>query len=302
MRIALLAMILCSPGLAAEVTVVNRDSGLPSNDVRLLAIDGPRVCLAAGRNGVALYDSGRRRVTDLSDTAPLAGKDVISLAAFQGRLYVGTSSDLTVWDGRAWDRQLKVGNVTFRNVVLAASPDGKELWASAMTLAGGTMKYDGTNWTFMGGSGRGLLNNVSSFSFGKEGAWMGSASGTVYLHTGSDVRFFREGLSGIVLAVAAAGGAAYAGTTAGLFRLEGEAWKQVPFPPEWGEARIYSMAAEGETVYLATTAGLVRLKDGKLDRLTVENGIPSNEVRAVAAGEGLVYAGTSEGLAVVRGW
>jgi ligand-binding sensor domain-containing protein len=287
---------------AADVSVVNRDSGLSSNDVRALAVDGTRVYAATGRNGIALFDSSRRTVTDISGNAPLAKKEIASLAVFQGKLYVGTSADLLVYDGRGWGRLEKAENVTFRNVMLAASPDGKELWAAAMTLAGGTTKFDGSKWTFMGGAGRGLFNDISSFAFGKEGTWMGSSTGTVYLHKGSDVQFFRDGLSGIVLAVAAAGDAVYAGTNRGLFRFTGSAWKPVAFPDEWGGVQVSSMAADGETLYLGTTAGLVRIKGGKPERLTATGGLPAGPVQAVAAGNGLVFAGTSGGLAVVRGW
>lgn len=300
--VLLFAALLSGSAEAVSVTVVNRDSGLPSNDVRALAVDGIRVYAAVGRNGIVLFDSSRKSVTDLSGGAPLVRKEIASLAVFQGKLYVGTSSDLLVFDGRSWERQEKAENVTFRNVMLAASPDGKELWAAAMSLAGGTTKFDGSKWTFMGGSGRGLFNDISSFAFGKEGTWMGSATGTVYLHTGSDVRYFRDGLSGIVLGVAAVGDAVYAGTNRGLYQLSGSAWKPVVFPAEWGDVQVFSMVADGDTLYLATTSGLVRIKGGAPERLTEKDGLPAGQVKAVAAGDGVVFAGTSGGLAVVRGW
>jgi len=131
---------------------------------------------------------------------------------------------------------------------------------------------------------------------------MGSSTGTVYLHKGSDVQFFREGLSGIVLGLAAIGDAVYAGTNRGLYLLSGSAWKPVVFPEEWGGVQVFSMAADGETLYLATTAGLVRIKRGPPERLTEKDGLPAGQVKVVAAGDGLVFAGTSGGLAVVRGW
>jgi hypothetical protein len=154
----------------------------------------------------------------------------------------------------------------------------------------------------MGGEGRGLFNDISCFAFGRNGTWMGSATGTVYLHKGDDVQFFRDGLSGIVLALAVAGDSVYAGTDQGLFRLEGLVWKPVPFPPEWGATRVTSMAPGGTTLYLATTAGLVRIKEGATERLSEGDGMPAGTVHAVAVGGGVVYAGTPAGLAVVRGW
>lgn len=287
---------------AASVTHVAKDAGLPPGEVRSLAADEGKVYVATGIRGVAVYDASRGTVTDLAGRAPLARREVSSLAVFRGKLYVGTTDGLLVFDGRSWERVEKAENVTLRNVMLAPSPDGKELWAAAMTLAGGTTKFDGSKWTFMGGAGRGLFNDISCFAFGKDGTWMGSVAGTVYLRKGDDVQYFREGLSGIVLALATAGDVVYAATNRGLFRLEGAAWKAVRFPEGWGGVQLLSMASDGITLYLGTTAGLARLAQGRFERLTRADGLPADQVGAVALGDGVVYAGTAAGLAVVRGW
>ncbi len=157
-------------------------------------------------------------------------------------------------------------------------------------------------WTFMGGAGWGLFNDISSFAFGKDGTWMGSVSGTVYLHRGKTVDFFRNGISGSVFSLADVGGVVYAGTRDGLFRLDGTTWKRVSFPQEWGNQPVPSMASSGAKLYLATPAGLVRLENGRFDRLTAADGLPASAVTVVAASADAVYAGTSSGLAVVRGW
>lgn len=286
----------------AAVTAVGKDAGLPPGEVRSLAVDGGKVYVATGIRSVAVYDASRGNVTDLTGGAPLAAREVSSLATFRGKLYVGTTDGLLVFDGRSWERVEKAENVTLRNIMLAPSPDGKELWAAAMTLAGGTTKFDGSKWTFMGGAGRGLFNDISCFAFGKDGTWMGSVAGTVYLRKGEDVQFFREGLSGIVIALATTGDVLYAATNRGLFRLEGAAWKAVRFPEGWGGVQLLSMASHGNTLYLGTTAGLARLAQGRFERLTRNDGLPADQVGAVALGDGVVYAGTAAGLAVVRGW
>ena len=296
------SLVITGVAYPASVDLVGRDAGLPPGEVRSLAVEGGNVYVGAGVRGVAVYDSSRGKVTNLTGGAPLSGKEVSSLAAFQGKLYVGTTDGLLRFDGRSWERIEKAENVTLRNVMLAASPDGKELWAAAMTLAGGTTKFDGSKWTFMGGAGRGLFNDISCFAFGKDGTWMGSATGTVYLHKGEEVQFFREGLSGIVLALATVGNVVYAATNRGLFRLEGTTWKTVGFPEGWGGYQILSMVSDGTTLYLGTTAGLVRLVKGGAERLTRNDGLPADQVGAVALGDGLVYAGTAAGLAVIRGW
>lgn len=299
---ALLILLVAIPAGAVDVAVVDRAAGLPSDGVLAIAVDDGNVWLGLGNRGVALWNAGRRRVTDFSGEGGFTSRDISSIAVFGGKVYAGTARELMVYDGKTWKRLEKVENVTLRNVVLAAPLEGKELWACALTLAGGTVRLDGEKWTFMGGGGRGLFNDISSFAFGKDGTWMGSVSGTVYLHKGATVDYFREGISGSVFALAEANGVVYAGTRDGLFRLEGKAWKRVPFPPAWGNQRVSSMAVSGGKLYLATPGGLGKLESGRFERLTVAEGLPATSVAVVAASADVVYAGTSKGLAVVRGW
>ncbi len=300
--VALLFLVAAIPAGAVNIEVVNRASGLPADGIRAIAVDGGNVWIGAGNRGVILWDGARRKVTDFSGETGFTSKNISSIAVFGGKVYAGTALELMVYDGKSWSRLEKVENVTLRNVVLAGSPDGKELWACAMTLAGGTVRFDGAAWTFKGGEGRGLFNDISSFAFGRDGTWMGSISGTVYLHKGNTVDYFRDGISGSVLALAEAGGVVYAGTRDGLFRMDGTAWKRVPFPREWGGQRVSSMAASGEKLYLATPGGLGKLEKGRFYRLTAAEGLPATAVAVVAASADTVYAGTSRGLAVVRGW
>lgn len=291
------------PAHSQDVFVLTRASGLPSDWVRALAEDNGKIWVGTGDRGVALWDPSRSTVRDFSGEPGFTSKAITSIAVFRGKVFVGTTLELMVFGGDKWERMEKAGGVTLRNLALGASPDGKELWAGAMTLAGGTVKYDGAAWTFMGGEGRGLFNDIDSFAFDPAGTWMGALSGTVYLHKGaSGVDFFPEGLSGNVSSLAKAGDTLFAGTNMGLFRMEGTAWKAVPFPEGWGTPVVFSMTVRGDALYLGTSAGLVRLKGKRMDRLTEQEGLPARKIEAVLAGEDAVYAGTAKGLAVVRGW
>lgn len=307
LRAAALALAaLAAPGAsaagAAEVSVLSRASGLPSDWIRAVAVDGASVWMGTGDHGVVVRNAGSGKVTDFSGDAGFRSKEVGSLARFRGKLYAGTARGLMVHDGRAWERIDKVANVTLRNVALGVSPDGKELWAGAMTLAGGTVKFDGTQWTFMGGQGRGLFKDIDAFAFTPEGTWMGSLSGTVYLHRGGTVDYYRDGISGSVFALATAGNALYAGTSDGLFVLEGKAWRRVDAPPDRGLGGVFAIASRGEVLYLGTAAGLARLDRSGLARLTERDGLPFRKVDTVHVDGDTIYAGTVKGLAVVRGW
>ncbi len=289
---------------ALEIEVIGRGSGLPSEWVRALGISEGKVWIGTGDRGVAVLDVVRKKVTDYSGEPKFTSKEIASIAAFGGKVYVGTPGELMVYDGSAWERLTQADRVVLRDVRVAASADGKFLWVCGMTVGGGTARFDGEKWTFMGGEGRGLFNNISSFAFGDEGTWMGAISGAVYLHKGSDVAVYSsKGISGNVFSLGkGADGALLAGTSAGLFRLSGSTWSKVAFPAEWGATPVFSIWPAGGATYLGTGAGVVRLKGGRMDRLTVAEGMPANRVPAVVAVGDAVYAGTLGGLAVVRGW
>jgi ligand-binding sensor domain-containing protein len=298
----LLILFTSVPVLSAGNPVVDRIAGLPSTGIRALAFEDGKVWIGTANRGVVLWDPALRKATDFSGEAGFTSKEIASIAVFQGMVYAGTARELMVYNGTNWNRMEKIGNVTLRNVILAVTPDGKELWASAMTLAGGTVRFDGIQWTFMGGGGRGLFNDIASFAFAKNGTWMGSVSGTVYLHQGTDVGYFRKGISGSVFALAETSGGLTAGTSDGLFRLEGDVWKRIDLPAEWGKERVYSMASRENTLYLATPEGLGRIGGGRFDRLTAAEGLPAAQVEVVAVHGETVYAGTSGGLVAIRGW
>lgn len=301
---ASLAVLSSGSSAAAGITVIDRASGLPSEWVRALAAaGGGKIWIGTGDRGIALWDPSGGTVRAFSEEPAFSSGEITSIARFQEKVYAGTSRELVVYDGRTWQRLDRTGNVTLRNITLAVSPDGKELWAAAMSLAGGTVKFDGSRWVFMGGDGRGLFNDIDSFAFDERGTWMGSISGTVYLHKGSaGVDFFAGGIEGNVSSLAIAGDTLYAGTNRGLFRLDGSAWKAVPLPGEWGKVVVYSMSAKGGVLYLGTSAGLVRSAGRRTDRLTEAEGLPDRKVNAVLAVDDAVYAGTMKGLAAVRGW
>jgi hypothetical protein len=64
-------------------------------------------------------------------------------------------------------------------------------------------------------------------------------------------------------------------------------------------AEVRDLLPAGNTMWAATDAGLVRLGRGRPMRVTTGDGLPSDDVRALAAGAGGVWAGTSHGLAFI---
>lgn len=301
--VAALFFLLPSAARAADIRIVTADEGLPSNWVTALAAapDG-KLWVGTGNAGVYHLDPATGKGKRYRAADGLASDEVSSIAVFGGKTYVGTSLGLSVLDDGKWATERKIGKVTLRNVRLAASPDGRELWACSVYLAGGTLRFDGKEWRFMGGKGRGLFNDVQGFAFLPAGVVMGSGSGIPYLHTGDDVKPMAEGLPPCnIFSVAVGGKTLYLGSSKGLFEYDGK-WKPVPLPAGFAGESVFSVAARDGQVVVATEKGLVKVFPGKPQSLSAETGLPASRVTTVAFTGKLVAAGTGRGLALVGNW
>jgi len=305
-RILALAAWVCLSALragAADVKVYTSVNGLPSDWVTALAVaqDG-KVWAGTGNAGVALLDPETGRVSAYRAKDGLPSDEVTSIALFSGKVYVGTADGIGIFDGSRWETIRKSGTVTFRNVRLAASPDGKERWASSVYLSGGTVRFDGKEWKFMGGEGRGLFNEIEGFAFLPEGVLMGSGQGTAYLHKGIDVIPMTDGLPPTnIFSVAAWKGNAVAGTAAGLFERSAGKWVPVALPAGMAGKPVFALSVRDGVLAVGSQEGVVLLGGGKSPlAFTQADGLPPGKVTAIAAGDGFVAAGTARGLAVIK--
>jgi hypothetical protein len=288
---------------AADVQLFGRGKGLPGNWITSLAFaPGGDLWVGTGDAGVHLLSPATGKVRSFRASEGLPSDAVVSIALYGGNVYVGTSAGIAVFDGKGWSQVDKVGNVTLRNVRLASSPDGKELWACSVYLAGGTVRLDAAGWKFMGGEGRGLFNDIQGFGFLPDGVLMGAGSGTAYVHKGEDVSVLAEGLPPVnVFSAGVLGGKWLLGTSRGLYRFEGK-WVPVPLPGAISGEPVFAIATSGGRTAIGTAAGLVLLGAGEMKTLDASGGLPSSRVAAVAVSGDLVAAGTANGLALIRGW
>jgi hypothetical protein len=91
------------------------------------------------------------------------------------------------------------------------------------------------------------------------------------------------------------------GTSRGLFAYR-ERWSAVPVPPAVSGEPVFAIASSGNRTVAGTAGGVVLLGAGEPKLLTAADGLPSSRVTAVAVGDGIVAAGTANGLALIRGW
>ena len=289
---------------AATVRVVGPGQGVPEGPISSLLVSENRLYVGTRGKGLFLHEleGGQTRRVTRSDGLP--SDDVTSLAKFRGKIYVGTSDGIGVAEGSAWSVLREVVNVRMNNVFLSATPDGRELWAGAVSLAGGTARFDGTAWHFIGGEGRGLFNNVNSFAFHPGGVILGGQSGAVYLRKGDDIEPLGPGFpQANVFGVAERGGTIYAGTSMGLFLWRGSRWEKAIVPEPAAGGAVYAFVRSGTDLFVGGSKGLLLLdRNGNSRFLSGERGFPAGAVTALAEDGGTIYAGTGKGVAVLRGW
>ncbi|MDB4285401.1 hypothetical protein N9903_00655 [bacterium] len=249
-------------GGVAVVAHYTTEDGLSSNLVRdvlpveeslWVATDDAGLCLIGERGRVTCYRQ---------EDTPLPSDRFSSLAHFRGKVYAGSADGLAVFDGESWSTIDRVDRVRLQKVHLSVDADRDELWAGAVNVAGGLVKFDGEEWTFLGGGGKGLVNYVISIAFAGGSVWLGT--------TGN-----------------------------GLFRITDGTWENYGREEGLAAETVSSLAADGPALWVGTRAGLGRLLDGEWLWITDEEGLPSAAVRSLEATEEGILVGTSRGLAIV---
>jgi ligand-binding sensor domain-containing protein len=309
--IGLAAVSLLSPALrssAADVRVVTRADGLPSDWVTALAAGDDGVWAGTLDAGVARLSPGGEvdRVYGTRDGLP--APRITSLAFFGTNLYAGTADGLAVFDGFSWDIVREAGNVLLRNVVLRTEPKGTRLWLGAVNTSGGLLRFDGNTWQDMGGEGRGPLNHVQAFAFQGDVAWLGSMNSGVYRKTDTEFQYFvtKDGLpSANVTSLETFEGSVWAGTSRGPAKFEDGRWVSYRKPGVFPMSAVFCLAASPKALYLGGREGLARYRNGRFEMLRAkidDSPLRIGRVNALLVRGDTVYAGTSSGLLEIKGW
>jgi ligand-binding sensor domain-containing protein len=148
------------------------------------------------------------------------------------------------------------------NIFALAQTDDGFLW---LGTTGGLFRFDGVHFELVEGA-RGVQlpsGNISALLSGPEGLWIGYRLGGVSLLSKDTLRTFgiREGLPerSVWTLARDSSGAVWAGTTVGLYRLDGASWREVG--PEQGVPRAWVTSlitdARGR-LWVATVESILR--------------------------------------------
>jgi hypothetical protein len=289
------------------------NSGLPSNNIFAIAIDGQGNKWIGTGWGLAKFDGSSWTVYNASTSGlPNIGVSAIAIDG-QGNKWIGTYGvGLAKFDGSSWTFYTTSNSGLPYNDVRAIAIDGQgNKWIG--TDGGGLAKFDGSSWTVYNTSNSGLPSNyVLSIAIdGAGNKWIGTYGGLTKFD-GVNWKVYDTSNSGlpsnIVGAIAVDGGGnKWIGTYGGgLAKFDGTNWTVYKYRNSLLPSdTVYAIAIDGGgNIWIGTLRGLAKFDGVKtwIVYNTSNSGLPYNYVRTIAIErEGNKWIGTLlGGLAVYR--
>lgn len=285
-------------------TAIDVAHGLPSGTVNALAHDARGRVWAATSHGLARLDRAGARA--VAATGLPRGPAFSLYAGGDGRVLVGTEHGAYAGDGGAFApvHPSLAGHTATR---LWRDTDGS-VWVG--TNNAGLARVDGNRIEWLD-TAHGLPNNrVLALRRDREGSlWVGTNGGLARVRIAPIRTFTRaDGLADdfVRSTLALRGGGLLVGSGGGLDRLDADgSVRHVPLIDDPSGVSVLSLAedASGDVLVGTFHHGVIRLRGGRpVGTLSMRDGLPSNEVRAmVAAPGGRLWLGTKQGLVSVDG-
>lgn len=270
--------------------------GLPSDVVHSLLVDtAGRVWIGSGRGLAVIYPDSPNIIHTVADIPPLP---VFALLQRGDALLVGTESGLYQWqDGQSTLHHPELSDLPVSALLLRDT----ELWIG--TTDRGLLRLTANELEQLSIYG-GLPNNriLSLYRDRENSIWVGTNGGLFRLREAPFVTYTAaRGLAGdyVRAVLGHSDGSIWVGSSQGLNRINGQQIEQLDLSAHSGGQSVLSLseAADG-SVWIGTyTDGALLWRDAKVERhLHRDNGLLTNEVRAVLPVTDAVWVGTAQGL------
>ncbi len=270
--------------------------GLPSEVVHSLMVDrAGRLWIGSGRGLAVIYPDSPTVIQRIVDIPPLP---VFALIQHGDTLLVGTESGLYQWqDGQSELYHPELSEMPVSALLLR----NDELWVG--TTDRGLLRLTGAVLEQLSIDG-GLPNNriLSLYQDRENSVWVGTNGGLFRLREAPFVTYTAErGLAGdyVRAVLGHSDGSIWVGSSQGLNRINGQHIAQLDLSTYSRGQSVLSLseAADG-SVWIGTyTDGALLWRDDKVERrLHRDNGLLTNEVRAILPVAEGVWIGTSQGL------
>lgn len=299
-----------------------------ANFIRALLIDREGNLWSGGSGGVVHWDVKTGSYVKYTAEHGLAGNFVTAIAQTpDGALWFGTyGSGISRFDGVTWKTYTVRDGLPGDYIVsLLTSPDGT-LWADIepdfeTEKGGGLAHYDGQTWIPSEGG------RFDVMAVGPDGTlWGGKyghpsySNGGLWHFIGNEWDYIQDLPDKDVTALAVApDGTLWVGTETAVFRYDGNNWEGfTPWQGQETDAKVVSIAAAPDgTILLGfcrvirgamnidreeidqlprtliAPAGVYRLQQGEWSLITTQDGLVSNEIRAIAVtADGSVWFGS----------
>lgn len=270
--------------------------GLPSNVVHSILIDSVgRVWIGSGRGLAVIEPHSSSTIQTIAD---IPAAPVFALLQRGDAVLVGTERGLYQWqDGHSSIKQPELSELPVSVLLLR----NEELWLGT-TDRGLLRLTDGVleQLTIEGG----LPNNriLSLYQDRENSIWVGTNGGLFRLREAPFVTYTAErGLAGdyVRAVMAHSDGSIWVGSSQGLSRIIGQKIEQLDLSAYSQGQSVLSLseAADG-AVWIGTyTDGALLWRNGKVERqLQRDNGLLTNEIRAILPVKNGVWVGTAQGL------
>jgi diguanylate cyclase (GGDEF)-like protein len=289
-------------GRRSAITVAD---GLPGETVNALARDSAGQIWAGTSQGLVRIEGALARPEGVGS---LPAGPVFSLKAMpDGRLLVGTEHGAYVGGARGFS-SLHPALAAFAITRLWRDADGS-VWAGTNSNGLARVVGDRLEWL---DTGKGLPNNrVLALQRDREGSlWVGTNGGLARVRVAPIHTYTRaDGLADdfVRTTLVDRAGQLWIGSGQGLDRLDPRtgAMGRVDLGARLADVSVLSLAQDAGGDVLAGTFhdGLLRLHEGRLvATLTMRDGLPANEVRAILpARDGRLWIATKQGLVLRDG-
>lgn len=265
----------------ANVTTYDAGSGLVANAVSDIAGDHSGNVWVATHDGVSRFD-GTSWTTFVQSSNGLASNYVFQLAVDHwNNLWFATDQGLTRFDGSTWRTFRAVDGLASPSVSSVAEDRYGTIWAGC--APGGVSAFDGQRWRSYGladGVPQGFVFDIDSDPLGN--MWFCiDGSGLARFDGVESQNYSTSNLTSVQCGLEDHTGSVWFGTQrTGLNSFDGTTWTYNGLAGY--DIRGIAESSDG-TLWVATQSGMW-VRSGSVWRLmTVADGLPSNELLAVAA-------------------
>ncbi len=300
-----------------RLTVDDQDK-LPSNSIYDVFSDGNRLWVASYNRGIAVLDQDLPDFQFIHNPAhlnSLYGNSISAILSASGNeMWFGTDNGINIYAAGKW-QEIFSTTLEKRYRILALCEDKiGDIWAAELTS--GVIRIDKKTHQI-----KGRFNDITS-RYGKVDArliyniysdaegmlWFGGAFGKIIGYH-PQTKVYREYESSSINIIKEFQGKLIIGTTKGLFWLDKQKGKVLPWPNSKGNTNpifknyINHIYGLGETLWFSTERGLVNYhpKNGSIKLYTQADGLASNVVYAIKSDElGRIWASTDRGLSVIN--